>query len=290
MEIEMDEKTCLITGGNSGIGKAAAVQLARRNCRVIIACRNSERGKKAAEEISAEAGCGSIEMVKTDMSSRESVRKAAEIILNEYDHLDVLIHNAADFDISRKAPQYSIENIESVWATNHIGPVVLTDALLPLIKNSREGRIITVASKGLLLHPFLRVNTDDPELRSGGYSVEKAYYQSKLAQVMYTYWLAEKLENEITVNCIRVTNVKVDLSRYPDISEFMKTLYKMKSRSSITPEEMAGAYTGLALESRFSGISGKYYDENLKAVKSSGYSRKKENIRLLMNKTYEFIL
>ncbi|MDZ7836004.1 MAG: hypothetical protein U5K84_12450 [Alkalibacterium sp.] len=95
-----------------------------------------------------------------------------------------------------------------------------------------------VASQGLMMHPFLKVDLEDPEFRDRKYSVAKAYHQSKLAQVMYTYWLAEQLEGTgITANCIRVTNVKIDIERYPDISDTMKKMYSVKSRFSISPEK-----------------------------------------------------
>jgi len=286
----MNEKICLITGGNSGIGKAAAIQLAQKGCKVIIACRNIERGKIAVDEIRSKSSSSNVEMICIDMSSQQSIRTGAEILLKSYERLDVLIHNAADFDVSRKNPVYSTENIETVWATNHIGPVLLTDLLLPLIKKSNDGRIITVASKGLMLYPFLKINIQNPEFRGQKYSVAKAYYQSKLAQVMYTYWLADKLKRDhITVNCIIVPNVKIDISRYPNLSAFMKFLYSIKSKFSISPDDMARVYTALALDDKYKGVTGKCFDEKLRIVKSSPYSYKKENIEQLMKRTYDFI-
>lgn len=286
----MSEKICLITGGNSGIGKAAAIQLAKNHCKVIIACRNSDRGKVAVEEIKSQSNSSNVELIIIDMGSQISIRNGVEKFIKSFTRLDVLIHNAADFDLSRKRPVYSTENIETVWATNHIGPVLMTDLLLPLIKKTENGRIITVASKGLMLHPLLNINIQNPEFRGMKYSVEKAYYQSKLAQVMYTYWLSDKLaQDQVTVNCIRVTNVKIDISRYPNLSQFLKFLYSIKSKFSITPDEMAIAYTALALDDNYKHITGKYFDEKLKIVKSSAYSNDKDNIEQLMKKTFEFI-
>jgi len=249
-----------------------------------------KEGKKAIEEIRNKSGSTNVDMISIDMSIQKSIRNGVETFLKSYGRLDILIHNAADFDISRKVPIYSSENIETVWATNHVGPVLLTELLLPLIKKNNGARIITISSKGLMLYPFLKVNLKDPEFREGKYSVEKAYYQSKLAQVMYTYWLAEKLINDkVTVNCIRVTNVKIDIFRYPNLSNSMKKLYSMKSKFSITPEEKAKAYTSLALDDKYKEITGKYFDENLRIVKSSAYSYKKENQEKLMQRTFDFI-
>lgn len=286
----MNNKICLVTGGNSGIGKAAAIQLARNNCMVIIACRDVDRGILAINEIKEKSQSNNINMVCIDMSSQKSIKNGVQNFISSYSGLDVLIHNAADFDVSRNHAVYSAENIETIWATNHIGPVLMTDLFLPFLKKNKNSRIITIASQGLMLYPFLKINIQDPEFRNQKYKIDIAYYQSKLAQVMYTYWLSELLKSTtITVNCIRVTNVKIDISRYPKISNFMKFLYSIKSKFSISPDEMARAYTALALDDKFNGITGKYYDPNLKIVKSSKYTYNKKNIEDMIKKTYEYI-
>lgn len=286
----MTNKVCLITGGNSGIGKAAAIQLAKAGVVVIIGCRNEQRGRAALEEIEKKSGSDQVDLLLMDMSSKASIKKAVEHFKERHAVLDVLIHNAADFDISRKKPVFSKDDVETVWATNHIGPVLLTDLLMDELLESEQGRILIVSSQGLVMHPFLKVDLEDPELRESKYSVEKAYYQSKLAQVMYTYWLADKLEEtKVTVNAIRVTNVKVDLERYPDLSELMKKMYALKSRFSITPEEMAETYTYLALSPEVENVSGKYFNEKKERVASSKYSRDKKAIEAVMALTMRYI-
>ena len=216
--------------------------------------------------------------------------RAVSLIKEKYEKLDVLIHNAADFDISRKKPQISPDGIETIWATNHIGPVLLTDQLLDLIIKVTQGRIITIASQGLMIHPGLKVDLNDPEFKTKKYSVPKAYYQSKLAQVMYTYWLSEKLKaTNVTVNCIRVTNVKVDIKRYPNLSRLMKTLYSIKSKFSISPYNMAKTYTYLAAAEDLNKTTGKYFSEKNVVVDSSSYSKNPENIEDVMDLTMKYI-
>ncbi|MGP4068470.1 SDR family NAD(P)-dependent oxidoreductase [Halobacillus sp. B29] len=286
----MDHKVCLIIGGNSGIGKAAAIQLAQSGMKVMIACRNEERGRAALQDIKSSSDHDQVELLLLDMSSQASIYQAVEIFKSKHSKLDVLIHNAADFDITRKTPEYSEDGIETVWATNHIGPVLLTRLLTNELEQSEQGRVISVASQGLMLHPYLKVNVKDPEFKTGGYRVAKAYYQSKLAQVMYTYWLAEHLKDtRITVNAVRVTNVKVDISRYPDLSKVMKVLYSMKSRFSISPEEMAETYTYLALSPEVKEVTGEYFNEKNKIVSSSRYSKKKRNIEEVMELTMKYL-
>ncbi|SFG38294.1 NAD(P)-dependent dehydrogenase, short-chain alcohol dehydrogenase family [Halobacillus alkaliphilus] len=285
----MDNKVCLITGGNSGIGKAAAIQLAQSGMKVIIACRNEERGRAALQDIKSSSHRDQVELLLLDMSSQASIRHAVEIFKSKHSKLDVLIHNAADFDITRRTPEYSEDGTETVWATNHIGPVLLTSLLTNELEQSEQGRVITIASQGLMLHPFLKVNVKDPEFKMGRYRVAKAYYQSKLAQVMYTYWLAEHLKDtRVTVNGVRVTNVKVDISRYPDLSKGMKILYSMKSRFSISPEEMAETYTYLALSPEMNEVTGEYFNEKNEIVSSSSYSKNKRNIEEVMELTMKY--
>ena len=225
------------------------------------------------------------------MSSQGSIRAFAEEYEAKYELLDVLIHNAAAFDIRAKERQMTEDGIESVWATNHLGPVLLTDLLLAPLKRSEQGRVITIASKGLIVYPFLKIDLDDPEFERRKFSVQKAYYQAKLAQVMYTYWLADQLEDSpITANSIRVTNVRIDVdSRYPTSSKLMKYMYALKSRFSITPEQMAETYTYLATAEELRTTTGRYFDNPTRMVASSGYSRDPENIEKLMALTWSYL-
>jgi NAD(P)-dependent dehydrogenase (short-subunit alcohol dehydrogenase family) len=286
----MNKSIILLTGGNSGIGKAAAIKLASQGAKVIIGCRNPDRGKEALSEIRKESGSEIASMLLIDLSSNKSILTASEEFRKANDHLDCLIHNAADFDISRKIPEYSEDDIEKIWATNHLGPVRLTKQLEVELGQSGQGRIITIASKGLIAHPFLKVRMDDPEFKKGGFSVDKAYYQSKLAQIMYTYWLAEKYQNKpIKANCIRVTNVQIDITRYPNLSRIAKKLYAMKSRYSITPQQMAEVYVWLATSTEALKYSGEYFDEKCQKVSSGKYSKDPKNILELMKITERYI-
>ena len=280
----------MITGANSGIGKQTAIQLAQAGFRVIIGVRNRKRGEKALSEIKEKSKSNKVELLEIDMSSKKSVLGASKELNQRLETLDVLIHNAADFDVARKQSKKSVDGIETIWATNHIGPILLTNSVMDLIEESNQGRIITIASQGLVMHPRLTVDLNDPEFKDRKFSVSNAYYQSKLAQVMYTYWLAEKLrDTAITVNCIRVTNVKVDTSRFPNISRFMKFLYSLKSRFSISPDDMAKTYIHLATSPELDKITGKYFNEKNKTVDSSLYSKKKENIEAVMSLSFRYI-
>jgi NAD(P)-dependent dehydrogenase (short-subunit alcohol dehydrogenase family) len=287
----MRNKVCLITGANAGIGKAAAIQLAAAGSEVIIACRNKSRGESAQAQIISETGNEKIMLVEMDLSSKESIINGCESIRKTgIDHLDVLIHNAADFDISRKKPQLSADGIETVWATNHLGPILLTELLELELSASEQARVITVSSQGLMMYPRLKIRFDDPEFKDGGFKVNKAYYQSKLAQVMYTLWLAERYQGTTkTANCIRVTNVKIDLDRYPGLSDFQKNMYLFKSKFSISAEEMAKTYVWLATDHELSKVSGKYFDEKHNVVRGGKWAEDRENIQHLMELTKRYV-
>jgi len=286
----MDKRICIITGANAGIGKQAAEQLAREDFHVIMACRNKGRGEAALNDIKEINPSASIEMMVVDMGQMESVRNMAELFSQKYGRLDVLIHNAAIFNVTQKKAEKTTEGIETIWATNHLGPVLLTTLLLEKLKKSDNGRIITISSKGLLAKPFLKIDLDDPEFIHKPFNVVNAYYQSKIAQIMFTYWIAEKLEEtNITANCIRVTAVQVDISRHPELSSFMKWVYKQKSKKSITPDEMAKTYVYLASNKRIGKISGKYFDEKNLVVKSNKYTSDKNQIDMLMKLTQRYI-
>ncbi len=286
----MEKKICIITGANAGIGRQAAEQIAGKGCHVILACRNGKRGEDALREIRESVPDASVELWVVDLGLRKSIINFAEEFSREHERLDVLIHNAAVFNVTQKKRELTKEGIETIWATNHLGPVLLTELLLKKLEKSDNGRVITVSSKGLLAKPLIRVDLADPEFKSKKYSVVNAYYQSKIAQIMYTYWLADRLgDGNVTANCIRVTAVKIDISRHPGLSEFMKRVYAIKARKALSPENMAKAYAELALSSKFKRIRGMYFDENCLEVDSRKYCRDRENIQRVMELTRSYI-
>ncbi|MDC7226929.1 MAG: SDR family NAD(P)-dependent oxidoreductase [Spirochaetales bacterium] len=286
----MRKKICIVTGANAGIGKKAVEQIAGEDFHVIMACRNMARGEAALNNIKERNPSASVELMIVDMGVMGSVRNMAEQFSSKYDRLDVLIHNAAVFNVSQKKSEKTSEGIEAFWATNHLGPVLLTSLLLAKLKKSENGRIITISSKGLLAKPFLKVDLDDPEFNNKSFNVVNAYYQSKIAQMMFTYWVAEKLKHTaITANCIRVTAVQIDVSRHPELSSFMKWVYKQKSKRSITPEEMANTYTYLACDKGAGRVTGKIFDEHNLEVKPNKYINDKGQIDLVMSLTRKYI-
>ncbi len=281
MNTSVNTKTILITGANSGIGKATALQLARLGAKVIMACRSTERGEQALQEIIKATGNEKTELGLLDLNSQASIRQFSEDFFKTHDRLDVLIHNAANFDLALKKPELNQDGIETIFATNHVGPVLLTHLLLPLLQKSSPSRILTVASKGLEAYPFLDVQFDNLN-GERKFSPQLAYYQSKLAQVMYTYDLAEELNGSgISVNCIWVPSVALPDERLSGLPDWQKKIYQLKRKMAITPEQMAETYTTLAINAAYGETTGKVWDHHLKAVKTNGNSYRVETWKKL---------
>lgn len=260
---------CMITGANAGIGKRAALQLAEKGAAVVMVCRSKERGNAALSEIRAKSGSESVDLLFCDLSLQKSIRELVKNFKENYNHLHVLINNAANFDYTLKNPVLTEDGIEVIFATNHLGPFLLTNLLLDVMKKSAPSRVITIASKGLMLYPRLTIEFDNLNGEKK-FSYQHAYYHSKLAQIMFTYELARQLEGTgVTVNCIRVTNVKIDLERITGVPWYSRYVYRIKRFFGITPEEMAKTYVYVATAPELEGVTGKYFDEHGKEVNSS---------------------
>jgi NAD(P)-dependent dehydrogenase (short-subunit alcohol dehydrogenase family) len=278
----MKRKTIIITGANSGIGKAAARQIADQGHRVVLACRDPEKAAAAQREIGGDSVVGQV-----DLSRRASVHAFTDWAHRELDGVDVLINNAADFDLSRTKRVMTPDGFETVWFTNHLAPVLLTDRLMDMLVASPQGRIINVSSKGLLVHPFLTVNLKDPMFGKRPYSVPKAYYQSKLAQLMHTQWLSQQLTGTMaTANCIRVANVRLDLDRFPDLPQWLKNIYTIKALFSIGPEQIAKSYEQAALGAELKNLTGKHIGHPFKETGIPAYARDPLCIEQVMQLTY----
>lgn len=281
MNYNLSGKTIIVTGANSGIGKAAAIQLAKLGATVVMACRSAERGTQALNEVCRAANSEKVELILVDMASQGSIRQFAEAFQAKYPRLDVLIHNAANFDHQLKKPVLTEDGIETIFATNHVGIFLMTHLLINVLKTSAPSRIITVASKGLTTYPFLDIEFDNLN-GERKFSTQHAYYHAKLAQVMFTYDLAERLKGTgVTVNCVRVTNVAIPDDRITHLPKWVREIYKIKRSMSITPERQAETYVYLAADPAVENITGGYWDENNHQVGSNRNSYNRDTWKRL---------
>jgi len=259
MDYQLKDKVVIITGANAGIGKAAAIQIARTGATVVTACRNPERGARARDEVRVASGSQKVELMQVDLASQESVRRFVDEFKAGHDRLDVLIHNAANFDHAQKKPVITADGVETVFATNHLGPFLMTNLLLDLLQASAPSRVITVASQGLMTYPFLDIEFDNLN-GERKFSLQHAYYHSKQAQVMFTFDLAERLKGfSVTANCICVGNVAIPDDRLAHLPGWMRKMYNLKRKFSMTPEKMAETYTWLAADPVLLDVTGAYW-------------------------------
>jgi NAD(P)-dependent dehydrogenase (short-subunit alcohol dehydrogenase family) len=260
MQYDLKDKIIIITGGNSGIGKAAAIQLAKCDATVVMACRSKERGEQALEEVRTTAGSLKVDLLLVDMSSQQSIHNFVDEFKKRYERLDVLVHNAANFDHTQKKTVLTSDGIETVFATNHLGPFLMTHLLRDMLKASSPSRVITVASKGLLTYPFLDIEFDNLN-GERKFNMQHAYYHSKQAQVMFTFDLAERmLGTGVSVHCVRVGNVAIPDKRLDHLPKWLLKMYEAKRKFSMTPEKMAETYVWLAADPVGEQQTGGYWD------------------------------
>jgi len=256
----MKDKIVLITGANSGMGKATAVELANKSACIVMVCRNRQAGIQAKNEIISGSGNNNVDLLISDLSSQESIRKLAHEFKNKYNHLDVLINNAGLAFAKRNV---SVDGIEMTFAVNHLGYFLLTNLLLDSLKAAPSARIINIASS---THKGAKLDFNDLEFKNK-YSLFNAYNQSKLCNILFTYELARKLKGtHITVNAVNPGPVKTGLAR--DMGAFFQWMAKSFFPSA---EKASATAIYLASSTEVKGITGKYF-EKCKAVPSSKLS------------------
>ena len=248
MEAAERGKICLITGASAGIGKEMARQIARSGIIILMVSRSRERLAAAQDEIKREVPAAKTDMMVADLSSQAEIRRLASEFKNRYNRLDILINNAGVIVPSRSL---TVDGIETTFAVNHLGYFLLTNLLLETIKSSPPARIVNVSSAA---HKSARIDFDDlqNEKRYSGFFV---YCESKLANVLFTYELARRLEGTgVTANCFHPGAIATELFRDQNFLVRLGTQLFLKSPAR-------GAETGvyLATSPEVEGVTGKYF-------------------------------
>src|SRR5438128_3774005 len=263
----MKGRVCVITGANSGIGKATALELAGMGATCVIFARNQQKGETAMSEITKQTGNDSIELLLADLSSLQSVRELAQQFQAKYPKLHVLINNAGLFNQRRHVTP---DGYEATFAINYLAPFLLTNLLLPELKSSEPSRIVNVPS---VAHYNRHIDFDDLNMEKtyGGW---KAYQQSKLALVLFTHELARKLQGTgVTVNSVHPGTVATNIwSRPMGPLGFIMAVPKL---FMISPERGAETIVYLASSDEAGGLNGEYL-EKLNVKKSSDESYDEE--------------
>jgi len=247
----MKDKICLITGATSGIGQAAATSLAGMGARVVIAGRDEERCMRTMESIRKETGNAAIDYLLADLSIQAQVQHLAQEFLSRYSRLDVLVNNAGGFFLTR---QESADGIEMTWALNHLSYFILTNLLMDRLKASAPARMVNVASNS---HFKQRLDFNDLQIRRH-YNGIKAYGCSKLANVLFTYELARRLEGTgVTANALHPGLVATNIGQ--NNGPLAKGFILWARVKGVSVEEGARTIVYLASSAEVSGVSGKYF-------------------------------
>ena len=248
----MTGKTVLITGGTGGIGRATAIRLATMGARVGIVGRNLGRAQRAAAEICSESGHAVVDAFGADMSSQVEVRRLASDVLAAYPRLDVLINNVGGFWAHRHV---TADGLEHTFALNHLAPFLLTSLLLDRLIASAPARIVTVSSGAQSLGS---IDFDDL-MGERTYSGQRAYNQSKLANVMFTYELAKRLAGTgVTATVLHPGMTSTGFGS-EDTARGWGPLIGVMRRFMQSPERGADTSIYLASSADAEGVTGRYF-------------------------------
>ncbi len=261
----MDGKICLVTGANSGLGKATAAALVKAGASVIMLCRDRARGEAALAEVKSASGSSAVELALADLSSQASIRN----MLGEFkhDHLDVLINNAGVYKSSRVLMP---GGLEAMFATNHLGHFLLTTLLLDKLRAASSARVITITAPSTT-----HLNFDDLQGEKH-FSALEAFGASKMCNLLFAYELSRRLDGtSITSNAFHPGLVKSNIMA--EAAAPIRFITNLLSRS---PEQAAKPLVNLALSPEFEHITGKFI-RRTKTIDSNDYSKNPENQRRL---------
>ncbi len=257
-------QVCLVTGATAGIGLVTARELARKGAHVIVVGRSEERCARAADEIRAQAGTTAVEWLVADLSSQGDIRRLADQVRGRTQRLDVLVNNAGGIFLER---QESADGIEMTFALNHLSYFLLTHLLRPLLEQSAPARVVNVASDA---HKGVSIEFEDIEgkKRFGGW---RAYQQSKLANILFTYELSRRLDGtRVTANTLHPGFVRTTIFRQGGLIGWL--LRRAADVLAISPEEGAKTSVYLASSPDVASVTGRYFVKE-RPVESSPQSR-----------------
>ena len=247
----MTGKTVLITGGTGGIGKATAIGLAALGARVGITGRDQARARTAAVDISQQSRNPMVDAFAADLSSQTEVRRLAAAVLDAYPRLDVLVNNVGGFWAHRRL---TTDRLEHTFAVNHLASFLLTSLLLARLIDSAPSRIVIVSSNAQALG---RIDFDDLQ-GATDYSGPRAYNQSKLANVMFTYELSRRLDGTgVTVNALHPGVVSTSFGA--EDPTLLTRMARPLMRFMKTPAQGAATSTYLASSPEVQGTTGRYF-------------------------------
>ena len=243
-------EVAVITGTTHGIGRVVSRELARAGRTVVMLCRNVPAAGAVREEIIALLPSAAVHVVRCDLAALASVREAAAVVRRDHARIDLLINNAGMVSTRHRMSE---DGFELTFATNHLGPFLLTALLRDRL--SAAARIVNVASRA---HRRGRVDFDSITSAQAPYNAIAAYAQSKLANILFTFALARRLAGTgICVNCLHPGVVATNL-----LPRWLRLIKPLLTRVILDPERGASTTLFLALSKEVAGLTGRYFDEH----------------------------
>jgi len=275
------QQVVVITGANSGIGKAAALRFAAEGDRVVMACRDPDRGERARREIAAAANGAEVEVMQLDVSSFASVRAFCAAFKAAHPRLDVLIHNAGYFSHGLKTYQLSDDGLELTFATNVFGPVLMTRLLLEALARSDDARVLFAASTNLkhFFDPARTIEFDNLRgefRRTRPYTVYKMYGDSKMAVVLLARRMAaEYAPMGVKVNAIMIPATRVEpatLKKFTGGFRLVAPLVQNLNPLALQPSQVADAYYRICASEPFREVAGALIDARLRVIAPAAHA------------------
>jgi len=273
---DLTGRVCLVTGASNGIGLETAAALAGMGASVIMHARDARRGEAALAEVRRRYPDGDVRLMLADLASLAEVRQLAADIRSHHDRLPVLVNNAGAYNTTRSTTR---DGFETTFAVNHLAHFLLTRELLPLLRASAPARIINVSSNA---HRIGRLDFDDLNAVRG-YGGMRAYGTSKLANILFTYELARRLDGAgVTANAVHPGSVATGfaLNNGPLMRGAFRVFHVVGRPFFLTPAQGADTVIYLASSPEVEGITGRYWVKR-RPVRSSAASYDDEAARRL---------
>ncbi len=269
-------KVTMVTGANAGMGKEIARALAKMGATVVMVSRDLGRGEAARAEVQAQSGNDAVELLLADLSSQQSIRHLVQEFTARHTQLHVLVNNVG---VTLPRRSVTVDGLETVFATNHLAPFLLTNLLLPVLKASAPARVVTVSSAA---HSMGKINFEDLQSEQR-YREIRVYNQSKLASMLFSYELARRLAGTgVTANVLEPGFVKTNMAvPFP---------FSLFSAMRVSAEQGAQPAIYLASSPDVEGVSGKYFSHKGVATNSSKVSYDESIARRLWQISAELTL
>lgn len=274
----MDDKIVVITGANSGIGKAAAIKFASEGYTVVMACRNLERSKIAQQEIIDASKNPHVDLLQLDISSFKSIHKFYTVLKDKYPKLDILIHNAAYLNHGEQKYLLSKDGIELSFATNAVGPFLLTRQLACMLEKSEDARVLHACTTNIrhFFDPKRKIEFDNLQgefKNERPFKAYKFYGDTKMALLMLTFKMAEELkQSRISVNAVQISAIKLSKETINKFQSGWRFAARIQNVFSAPRESMAETYYHICTSEEFRNVTGKLINDKRKVMEASHYS------------------